>query len=315
MSDEGLESDGPQAKDLRKFLQEIRNIDLDLRSPVVAFTAAADLLRVSKGALLLRSHDVDSFVVWAQRGLDETTRHRLEFPRQKISQLIRDMGLDSQLTQAQKIAAVSPYVSNLEASMLRSALLLSFPETEPQALFLILDSPYLTDEESSVVLLLAAVAEPIVDAVDNKMLRQLRAVSNVRQLSRKSFIHHVVEHVRHSDLAGHLVQVKVQPMIDYLTEQHPELDQFRCFQDLASLILQVIGTAFPALLDPSRRIWVHVPAGNDIELLIGHLAEVVRARFTVPATFDVLTHEDTELFQTAEHVHTQLDSILADVQD
>lgn len=310
-----MESEGPQAHELRRFLQEIKNVDLGLRSPVVVFTAAADLLRVNKGALLLRSHDVDSFVLWAFRGLDETTRHRLEFPRHMVPQLLREIGLESQSTHAQKVATISPYLSNLESSMLKSALLLPFPETDPQALFLILDSPYFTDEDSSMILLLAAVGEPIVDAVDNTAIRQLRAVSSARQLGRRSFVQRVLEHIQKAGHAGHLVGVKLQPMIDHLTQQHPELDRFRCFQDLSSLISKVIGTEFPALRDPSKGIWVYLPAGKDVELLVAHLSELIRTRFSIQTKLDLLTHEDIELFASPEQAQTQLDSILADVQD
>ncbi len=290
---------------------------MDLRAPVEVFTAAADLLRVAKGALLLRSHDEDSFVVWAYRGLDETTRHRLEFPRHKLPELVHNLGLASATDDKQRAAAIAPYLSNLESSMLGSALLLAFPETDPQALLLVLDSPYLTSTKAHVGLLLAAVGDPIVDALDNSAVRHLRTGSRHRQLNRRGFTQIVLQHIEATATGGHLVALDLQPVLDHLTKQHPEMDQFRGFQDLYTLVLRTLGGESFALRAPAQRIWVYVPAetSEDIDLLLAHLSAVIRTKFTLDPALKILTHQDVELDSTALQAQSQLDSILADVQD
>lgn len=281
------------------------------------FAAAADLLRIGKGALLLRSHDEDSFAVWAHRGLDETSRHRLEFPREKVPALVRELSLESQAAADQKIATVAPYLSNLESSMLTSALLIPFPETEAQALFLILDSPYLTDDQSSITLLLAAVGELIIDAVDNSAVRRLRAASSYRQLTRRDFCQRILRHIETSGYGGSLLGIHLQPGIEHMTQLHPELDGFRCFQDLCTLISQVVGTEILTLPEPAHSVWIYVPndGPNDIGLLVEHLSQIIRSKFSIEAGVELLQHETVELFATATETESQLDSILANVQD
>ncbi|TVR90443.1 MAG: hypothetical protein EA428_08450 [Spirochaetaceae bacterium] len=289
----------------------------DLRSPLEVFTATADLLRVNKGALLLRSHDEDSFVVWAQRGLDETSRHRLELPRQKLSELLQVLGLESSADAERKVTAIAPYLSNLESSMLSSALLLAFPESDPQALFLVLESPYLTGGETHVVLLLAAVGDPILDALDNQAVRHLRTNSRYRQLNRSSFVQQILEHIQEKGAGGHVISLDMQSVIDHLLKQHPELDRFRGIQDLQTLVSRIIGAEFLVLQAPARGLWIFVSSETteDIELLIAHISEVIRTEFGLEPGLEVLNHTSVELESTTLQAQTQLDSILADVQD
>jgi hypothetical protein len=293
-------------------------MSFDLRSPVVAFSAAADLLRVSKGALLLRSHERDSFAVWAHRHLDETTRHRLEFPRHALPALIRDLGLESSANESQKIATLTPYLSNRESSMIRSPLLLALPDSDPQALLLILDSPYLTDEQATVVMLLAAVGDPIVDAVNNTAVQQLRSATHHPALSRSEFSQRILGHIQEGGTGGRVVTLNVQPMLSYMTHHHPEVDRFRCFQDLHTLIQRITGTEFlVGPHDPTQRVWIYIPAeaGEDTVLLVAHLSKVIRTKFTVESEVEVLTYHEVELHSTVLETQSQLDDILADVQD
>ena len=247
-------------------IEEIRTAVASLRGgmelPSRLFTALGSLLRIRKGALLLYDAIRLVYAPWAQRGFDQTTRHRMRIAlgaNEAWNALAN--GRPLVLSGAPALASFQPFFSSREFASVQRLILTPFIADDKLAAVLLvtdLDSPLSTEAE--LIECLAAASEAGAPRVQDARAARMaqpgpaRPETSAPKDDLSQFL---------ASLTGRpavlLVSLSVEEFSRQVLAAHEDLDPFRLHEDLQFFLGTFLADVGKALAVRPGRFTLALP--------------------------------------------------------
>ena len=282
LKDEEDEEPDPE-RGLRQLLRELADLKASVEYPAQFFQVVKKNLTLRKGALLLPEKDSGTLAPWVITGYDKTTEHRMRIPVSRMYDFFQGSDLATAVVEKEAAASLAPYFSSREEALLSRMLLAGFFfEEKIIAVLLISDSPYLTMNSRELGIFFAALEErasSVFFASREVRMRKTREPENLP-------IEQFQEKIRELREGGNrtkpiaVLALNAVPIIEKIREFSQDLDEFRSFQDLASVTATILS-GYPLFVSTEKkRILLAVDeATSDVELLLHQLTRAIRKFF------------------------------------
>jgi len=220
---------------------------------------------------------------WVITGYDKTTEHRMRIPLSTMYDFFH--GCDSPVAVIEKedIASLAPYFSSREDALVSRMLLCGFFfEEKLLGVLLISDSPYLGLTSRELGIFFAALEElssAILFASRETRMRRTREPGSVPL---KEFAEDVrkLREAGGRELPVAVVAIDARPVIEKIKEFGSDLDEYRSFQDIASVASTILeGQPFFASAEKKRILFALDEGSTDVELLLHQFSRAVRKLF------------------------------------
>jgi hypothetical protein len=266
---------------LADVVEEVQTAVASLKSgvelPSRLFTALSSLLGIRKGAFLLYDAVRLVYAPWAQRGFDQTTRHRLRVPlgaNEAWNALAN--GRPLLLGGAPTLAAFQPFFSAREfASVARLILVPFIAEDKLIAVLLIteMESPLATDDDLTECLARAAEAGAprVQDARAARVAGQEPGGPHLDAAAPRDDLARLLSSLPGSHAAILLVSLSLEDLSREVLSAHEDLDPFRLHEDLQFFLGSFLADAGRALSVRPGRFTLALPDFDASAMdLFGH---------------------------------------------
>jgi hypothetical protein len=281
----------PTGRRLADVIEEVEAAVASLKSgvelPSRLFTALSSLLGIRKGAFLLFDAVRLVYAPWAQRGYDQTTRHRMRVSlgaNEAWNALAN--GTPLVLAGAPTLAAFQPFFSAREfASVARLVLVPFIAEDKLIAVLLIteMESPLATDEELTECLARAAEAGAprVQQARAARLAGQEPGGPRLDAAAPRDDLVRLLSSLPGSHAAVLLVSLSLEDLSREILSVHEDLDPFRLHEDLQFFLGSFLADAGRALSVRPGRFTLALPDfdASALDLFSHQLSLFLRGLF------------------------------------
>ncbi len=295
---------------LDSCFDQIESVAGGITAPGSLFELFTQLFGIRKGALLIRDSDDDRFKVWADCGLDPTSRSRLTTTRSDISALCPGITASYR---ADTSTPIHPFLSFREAQLLESVFLVKFRDRSRLAgVLVILESDLVTYDAQSRDMLLAAISEPAARKLVEERETLIDRMYTPLLLDASDFrrsVEDLADSIDNSAYSILLTRISLNEIESMLQSILPGYVRTRARSDAQHMICSLLGGAGDMCIPEPGRIVssILLHEQTPAELLVGELEE--RLREQVPVLPDAFSL-DIEL-RHFPHNSMSLDSLLA----